>query len=328
MFGPELLVEQTYSRTINEVLTHMSKKEVMADIEACFQSGNSNFDLGHYQEAIQAYKDAIRINPERPEAYFNLGLAYCVLGHYQEAVQAYKKCLFIKRNDAKAYTCLGKTYVELRDHNEAAEAFKAAIRIEPACADAHCSLGRVYNSLERYEEPVQASKEAIRIKPDHAEAHRNLGWAYGGLFRYVEAAEAFKAAIRIKPHYAEAHFGMGTIYAGFEDWDSALEEYEILKDLDMYFPNNLLKLIKKWRLINETTSEVMKETKFDDVCFDDMTLEESEMLFNRIIFGIKARITESLAGLEAERLKEHFYSIDRMVEDMKQSSFTRKGTIH
>ncbi|MCK4487151.1 MAG: tetratricopeptide repeat protein [Desulfobacterales bacterium] len=306
----------------------MSKYEVVADAEACFQSGNRNFNLGHYQEAIQAYKDAIRINPECHEAYFNLGLAYCMLGHYQEAVQAYKKCLLMKRNDAKAYTCLGKTYVELGDHNEAAEAFEAAIRIEPGCPDAHSNLGRAYNSLKRYEEAVQVLMEAIRIKPDHAEAHNNLGWAYGGLRRYAKAAEAFKEAIRIKPDYDEAHFGLGVTYGLLGDWDSALGEYEILRDLSMYLADKFLKLIKKWWLIKETTAEVMKETEFDDASFDNMTREESEMLFKGIAFGIKARITESLAGVGVERLKEHFYSIDRMVKDMKQRCFIRKGTIH
>ena len=326
--GPELLGEVTFDRTINEALTDMTEHEVVAEAEACFQSGNRNFDLGHYQEAIQAYKDAIRINPECHEAYFNLGLAYCMLGHYQEAVQAYKKCLLMKRNDAKAYTCLGKTYVELGDHNEAAEAFEAAIRIEPGCPDAHSNLGRAYNSLKRYEEAVQVLMEAIRIKPDHAEAHNNLGWAYGGLRRYAKAAEAFKEAIRIKPDYDEAHFGLGTIYALFKDWDSALEEYEILKDLSVYLADKFLKLIKKWWLIFETSDEVVKESEFDDVSFDDMTLEQSEMLFDRMGFEIKARLTKFLADLGAERLKEHFYSIDRMVEDMKQGCFIRKGTIY
>ncbi len=40
---------------------------------------------------IEAYKQAIRINPDDAEAHYNLGVAYDESGMYKEAIEAYKQ---------------------------------------------------------------------------------------------------------------------------------------------------------------------------------------------------------------------------------------------
>jgi tetratricopeptide (TPR) repeat protein len=99
-------------------------------------------ELGKYQEAIAAYKQAIRIKPDHEVAHYNLGVLYGELGRYQEAV----------------------------------DAIKQSIRIKPDQVDAHYNLGVVYGKLHKYKEAVAAYKHTVRIKPDHTDAHYNLGF--------------------------------------------------------------------------------------------------------------------------------------------------------
>ncbi len=47
-----------------------------------------------------------------------------------------------------------------------------------------------------------------------------------------DVIEAYKQAIKIDPDYADAHCGLFLAYAFSNDRDSALEQYEILKNLD------------------------------------------------------------------------------------------------
>jgi tetratricopeptide (TPR) repeat protein len=86
---------------------------------------------------------------------------------------------------------------------------------------------------------MDAYKQAIRIKADYAEAHYNLGNVYIDSGKYQEAIGAFKQAIRIKPDYAEAHYNLGGAYIFMNDKDSAVEVYNILKDLDEELANKL-----------------------------------------------------------------------------------------
>jgi len=54
-------------------------------------------ELGRYQDAIDEYKQAIRIKPDYAEVYDNLGDVYGKLGRWQEAIESYKQAVRIKR---------------------------------------------------------------------------------------------------------------------------------------------------------------------------------------------------------------------------------------
>jgi tetratricopeptide (TPR) repeat protein len=48
--------------------------------------------LGRYQEAVNAYKEVVRLKPDLAGVWYNLGGAYGNLGRYQEAVLTRKPC--------------------------------------------------------------------------------------------------------------------------------------------------------------------------------------------------------------------------------------------
>jgi len=60
---------------------------------------------------------------------------------------------------------------------------------------------------------------------------------------YKEAIEALKEAIRIDPDLVLAHQGLGLCYLLIGDKNSALNEYKILKELDIDLANELFDLI-------------------------------------------------------------------------------------
>ncbi|MFZ3064542.1 MAG: tetratricopeptide repeat protein [Nitrospirota bacterium] len=211
-----------FAMPVNVVKDKISNKKVTAlkdskiedykkTAEYWFYLGYSYGEAGLYKEAIEAYKQAIRIKPDLAEAHYNLGYAYDSLDMYREAIEAYKQ----------------------------------AIRIKPDKANANYNLGVAYVKLSMYREAIEAFKQAIRIKPDDANAHNNLGATYGKLSMYREAIETFKQTIRIKPDLADAHYNLGYTYLQLNDRGSALEEYKILKDLDQESANKLFNAIYK-----------------------------------------------------------------------------------
>ena len=56
-----------------------------------------------YKETIEAYKQAIRINPDYALSHYNLGVAYGKSGMYKEAIDAYKQAIRINPDYAKAH---------------------------------------------------------------------------------------------------------------------------------------------------------------------------------------------------------------------------------
>jgi len=180
-------------------------------------------NLGRHQDAVESYKQAIRIKPDFAEAHYNLGNAYYELGRYQDAIEAYKQAIRTKLDYAEAYYNLGVSCGELGRYQEAIEAYKQAIRIKPDLAEAHSNLGVAYGELGRYQEAIEAYKQAIRIKPDYTEAHYGLGLSYSELGRHEKAIEAYKQAIRIKTDYTDAYCNLSAAYANLGRYTEAIE---------------------------------------------------------------------------------------------------------
>ena len=136
------------------------------------------------------------------------------------------------------------TIDEKEDYTKAIETYKQAIRIDPEDAYTYNNLGIAYRSLGLYKDAVEAYKQAIRIDPVNAIVYNNLGITYRSLGLYKDV-ETYKQAILIDPAYVNPHYGLGLSYLKVRDKKLALDEYKILKDLDINLANELLDLINK-----------------------------------------------------------------------------------
>ena len=80
--------------------------------------------LGPYQDAIEPFKQAIRIKPDLAEAHCNLGAIFANIGRYQDAIESYKQTIKIKPDYVNAHSNLGIVYLATGDRNSAVEECK------------------------------------------------------------------------------------------------------------------------------------------------------------------------------------------------------------
>ncbi len=109
-----------------------------------------------------------------------------------KAIEALKQAIKIDPDNAKAHSYLGIAYMKLGMDKEVIEVCKQAIRIMPDDAFFHSYLGIAYSNLDMYKEAIEAYKQAIRLKPDDADAHYFLGLAYDSLNDRGSALEQYK----------------------------------------------------------------------------------------------------------------------------------------
>lgn len=223
-----------------------------------YSQGINHMTSGRHKEAIEAFKQVIRILPDYANVYLELGKNYWALGMHKEAMDAHKQAIRINPDDALAHFGLGRAYYDLGRHKEAWEAFKQTIRIEPDFAfafgngglteievykevirlypdfaRAHYGLAIKYSLLSMYKEAIEECKQAIRILPDYTEVYRELSGNYAILDMHREGIEALKKAIylftiqgRIGPDYAYAHFDLGIAYTDLGMYKEAIEAFK------------------------------------------------------------------------------------------------------
>ena len=83
------------------------------DAKALFLAGRDFLNLHKDREAVKAFKDSIKLNPNVAEAYYGLGFSNFRLGRFRDAVDAFKKTVALDPKMAKAHYGLGLAYQEL-----------------------------------------------------------------------------------------------------------------------------------------------------------------------------------------------------------------------
>jgi len=201
-------------------------------------------DREEYEKALPYLEKVVKTDTSlKAAAYFGIGVCYGELGAYTKAIEAFKQSILINPNNADAYYNMGASYSKLGNYTKVIDSFEQVIRIDPNDSYAYVFIGSAYDSMGNYTKAIDTNKQAILINPDNFYAYNNMGASYGKLGNYTKAIKAFEQAIRINPDIAEAHFGLGFAYLMVGDKSLALDEYKILKELDIDKANELFDLI-------------------------------------------------------------------------------------
>jgi len=239
------LIEEKKTSITEEVFGQEEKEKKDSDyVWEAFEKAIYFLLEKEYEKALPYLEIVIQIEPAF--AYVGMGICYQELKSYTKAIQAYKQAINVtpdNLNCVDIYIKLSVIYDKLGEFAEAIEACKQAIRIDPDNGKAYYNMGLAYLKLHDFTQAIEACKRTIRIDPDNVDAYFLLGGAYGVLGCNKDAIEVFMQAIRIDPDNIVAHFLLGFAYVKTGDINSALNEYKILKELDIDKANELFDII-------------------------------------------------------------------------------------
>jgi tetratricopeptide (TPR) repeat protein len=102
---------------------------------------------GAPEESREAYRRALELDPQLPDAHVNLGRLLHEAGDLQNAEVNYRSALELRPDDAIAAFNLGVVLEDLKREREAVEAYELAVKADPQAADAHFNAARIYEKL-------------------------------------------------------------------------------------------------------------------------------------------------------------------------------------
>lgn len=108
---------------------------------------------------------------------------------WEDAIDAYRRVVAIDPSYAAAWNNLGLLLHRLGRYDEARDAYAAALRESAACAEAAYNLGSLSEDTGDVEEAIACYRRALDVSPDYADAHFNLA---GALSRASRGDEAVK----------------------------------------------------------------------------------------------------------------------------------------
>ncbi len=96
------------------------------DAEILLREGQQFQDHHAFGKALEAYRQAATLQPDRGVIHFSMGVVLAKLGKWAEAGTGYREAIRLRPNDTEAHLNLGFVYYELGLDTEAQNEFEHA----------------------------------------------------------------------------------------------------------------------------------------------------------------------------------------------------------
>jgi protein O-mannosyl-transferase len=124
------------------------------------------------------WADCVKKSPDKARVHVAFGLALLNEGKIDEAIDHYKQAIRITPDYSLPFNNLGNAYVKSGQYQHAIEDYNEAIRLKPDYAEAYNNRGTSYDNLGQYQRAIEDFNKAINLKQDYAKAYNNRGVAY------------------------------------------------------------------------------------------------------------------------------------------------------
>lgn len=136
------------------------------------RQGDRFRDLEQYEDAIDCYSIAIRMQPNIAEFYNNRGFALDRLSKYADAISDYDKAIALDPQIPNFYNNRGFAYNRLGEYDKAVSDYLKAIALNPALANPYKHYGTLCKESKEYANAIFYLTKAIELNPTYKDAYK------------------------------------------------------------------------------------------------------------------------------------------------------------
>ena len=151
--------------------------QVLTRNEADLETLSRDFRRKVAAEDVIGYEVEIEKHPDDTALHDSVALLYLELARHEQAIAHFRRSTALQPQSPQAHYNLGTALTVARRLDEAASAFREALRLDPSYANAHNNLGNVLLAQGRTDDAIREFREVVRLQPDSEAARKNLAAA-------------------------------------------------------------------------------------------------------------------------------------------------------
>lgn len=115
-----LILNKKYDEALTQIELQIGQS---ATAQLYFKKGLVFNSLQNYQEAVKAFSDALKLQPNNPEILSEMAEGLSVLGNYHDANLYFQRAVKLQPQNLSLAAKLGRNYISLKDYKKAYNCF-------------------------------------------------------------------------------------------------------------------------------------------------------------------------------------------------------------
>ncbi len=291
---------------------------------------------GQLSAAVEAFQQAIKLNPNRQRTRLKLGRLFMHMGRvedaqslkgefmelsqdnrdiakaadlekqkkFEEAENVYRQILTRHPDNVSAMRLWANIGIQQKQYPVAGKFLQQAVKVAPGFTRAWIDLCQVQFEQEEFEGAIESAKQVIKLEPRIPDGYIWLAGASASIGLHQDAAESFDKALEISPDHVGALCAKGNALRTVGDNEGAIAAYR------RSIAANPLHAEAYWSLAN------LKTFRFED---DEVEAMLALVDDERITHEGQVQLNNAL-GLEFEGRTEY----DRAFEFIDRSNILRR----
>lgn len=206
----------------------LAKLQVEPSEKELTRLGVCHFRKGDFPQAIDQFRQALKLAPENKRACIGLARALAGAGRNEEAIQTLKDWLKAHPDDQDALYWTGRLYQDFAN-----QTFEQMAAGHPGSYLVYETEGAQDRARQQYPQALAAYQKALALAPEGTPGlHFYIGDVYWRTLNYAGAERELKDELRINPAHSKANYELGDIYARQGDPQQAIPYLEKALTLD------------------------------------------------------------------------------------------------
>jgi predicted O-linked N-acetylglucosamine transferase (SPINDLY family) len=194
--------------------------------EALNNLGNALQQTGQPRDAIPLYQRALKLQPGFSRALNGLGNAFQMVGEFDQAMDCYNRALALSPNIPEIYNNLGNVHYLRGQWDAAIEVYRKAVELRTDYPDVFYNLGNALQMKGELAQAINNYRQALALRPNYPEALNNLGNTLRRENRLEDAIDCFQNALALRPDFVDSLNNLASAFKDLGELDRAIETFD------------------------------------------------------------------------------------------------------
>ena len=220
-------------------------------------------------EARKCWFQAIRINKQYFDPFYNLGDSYLKKNEHDDALKYFTKALDLQPKNFIVHFRIGYLFMQKQNWDKALLYFNKSMDLNNQFPNTFFNMAIILNLLNKKKESIQFFKSYIELQPNNIEAYYSLGICYREIGDIQMAEKTFLKAFKINPEYPYLKGQLQFMKNHLCDWVNYNEtKKNIEKDIEQnkkaITPWQALSVIESPKLLKDNTALFLDNKEFNN----------------------------------------------------------------